>query len=421
MVSRDCLCMGNVEYFILFHVNINSISTDHLPINRVMSGLYHTLSFGAEINGAKFNKIYHQTKFYKFLYDDLIHHDFHYKLGLNVDHVPFKPYGLCSSGGLYFCEQSKCHMYWNRYGTKLGIVEIPDDARVYIEGNKFKTDKLILTNIIDFNDILDDFWIDIVFGKEVLAMYIRAVKENGLALEYIKDPFKTYELCKIAIKENGLALQYVEDSCKTYELCEMAIIQNAASLEFVNDIYQTDELCKMAVSQRPFTLQYVSNQTFEICEIAIQTSSSALRYVKVSDISTDPNHQLTPKMAVYTLCKIAIQQGTYALQYIKTILEQTKIHDDTNENVDILINDLWVLAILQDPCALMYVDDQDQTEDLCRLAVTRNGLALRYVCRKTEDICRLAIEQNSDAKRYTPDYQTDDASTSDCEGLEYWF
>jgi len=387
-----------------------------------MNSLYHAVPIGTELSGAKFNKIYHQTKFYKFLYDDLIHHDFHYKLGLNVDHVSFNPYGLCSSGGLYFCEQSKCHMYWSHYGTKLGIVEIPDDARVYIENDKFKTDKLILTNIIDFNDILDDFWIDIVFGKEVLAMYIRAVKENGLALEYIKDPFKTYELCKIAIKENGLALQYVEDSCKTYELCEMAIIQNAASLEFVNDIYQTDELCKIAVCQKPFTLQYVSNQTFEICEMAIRVDPLVLRYVKVSCIGKDPNHRLSPRMAVYTLCKIAVQQGTHAIQYVKTILEQTKIsNDDTNENVDILINDLRVLAILQDPYALMYVDDQDQTEDLCRLAITRNGLALQYVCRKTEEICRLAIEQNSDAERYTPNHQTDDTSTNDCEGLEYWF
>lgn len=47
-----------------------------------------------------FNKLYKETKFYKFLNDDLTHHNFQYKIGLNIDIKPFNPTYLCSNGGL---------------------------------------------------------------------------------------------------------------------------------------------------------------------------------------------------------------------------------------------------------------------------------------------------------------------------------
>ena len=54
-----------------------------------------------------------------------------------VDHVlidvkdilTFDPNNGCSAGGLYFCETSKCHAYYDNYGKKLAFIEIPDDAR----------------------------------------------------------------------------------------------------------------------------------------------------------------------------------------------------------------------------------------------------------------------------------------------------
>ena len=102
-----------------------------------------------ELSGTEFNKIYKDTKFYKFLKDDLIHYDFQYQLGLNIDTKPFKPIGRCSEGGLYFCEESKCYAYCNSYGQKIALIEIPNDARIYIENNKFKSDQIIIMGIID--------------------------------------------------------------------------------------------------------------------------------------------------------------------------------------------------------------------------------------------------------------------------------
>ena len=37
---------------------------------------------------------------------------------------------------------------------------------------------------------------------------------------------------------------------------------------------------------------------------------------------------------------------------------------------------------------------QNQTEEICKLAVEQNGYELQYVHNKTEEICKLAIQQN---------------------------
>jgi len=220
----------------------------------------------AEISGLEFNntckwyseiykEIYHQNKniqFYKFLNHNLIHNNFQYKLGLNVDIVPFNPSGMCESGGLYFCEEAMCHHHWRGYdGKKVAIIEIPDDARVYEDGNKFKADKLIITEIIDFCDMPDDFWINILH-------------KDYKALEYVKN--QTDELCTLAIMQNGSAIQFVKNQTK--ELCELAINKDGTSLQYVRD--QTDELCRSVVQKEGFRIQYVKNPTDELCDLAVQ-------------------------------------------------------------------------------------------------------------------------------------------------------
>ena len=68
--------------------------------------------------GDEFNKKYKNTEFYKFLNDDLIHCGLKYKIGLNVDILPFNTDDEWAIGGLYFCEKSECHRYCKYYGKK---------------------------------------------------------------------------------------------------------------------------------------------------------------------------------------------------------------------------------------------------------------------------------------------------------------
>jgi hypothetical protein len=96
------------------------------------------------------------TKYFKVLRKDLCHHKFRYQIGLNVDTVPFDPTGSCKPGGLYFSDLAHIHLFFSR-GELVGEIELPTDARVYVEPGdtrKLKADKLILKNIVPIADFI---------------------------------------------------------------------------------------------------------------------------------------------------------------------------------------------------------------------------------------------------------------------------
>ena len=58
-----------------------------------------------------------------------------------------------------------------------------------------------------------------------------AVKQNGYALQYVKD--QTTEICLEAVKQSGDALQYAKD--RTTEICLEAVKQSGYALQYVKD------------------------------------------------------------------------------------------------------------------------------------------------------------------------------------------
>jgi len=210
-------------------------------------------------DGETFKKAY-GTIFYKILAKDLIHNNFQYNLGLNVDTSEFNPEGECSQGGLYFAYIEHIFKFIN-YGTKIGIVEILDDSQVYIEDDKFKTDKFILKDTIN----LEDFFIN-----QPRTVCNLATRQNGFILQYIIE--QTEEICRLAIQQEGCAICYVIE--QTEEICKLAVQQNGYALRFVTE--QTEEICKLAVQQNGYALRFVTEQTEEICELAAQQNGDAL-------------------------------------------------------------------------------------------------------------------------------------------------
>jgi hypothetical protein len=51
---------------------------------------------------------------------------------------------------------------------------------------------------------------------------------------------------------------------------------------------------------------------------------------------------------------------------------------------------------------LQYV--KNQTEEICKLDVQQNGLALRYVKNQTEEICKLSVNKTPNALYYVPEH-----------------
>lgn len=373
---------------------------------------------GKELSGVDFNKIYKGIKFYRFLNNNLTHYGFKYKIGLNVDVYEFNPDGECQIGGLYFCEESKCYLFCTHYGNKVALIEIPDDARVWIENDKFKADKLIVTDIIDFVNMPDTFWINIAPNCGIMLQYVKdlcaltedtcvsAVKHYGLALEYVIK--QTEEICALAVQQNGLALQFVKDQYLTKVICILAVQQNSGALKYVPFEFKVEEVWKHAVQQDGFVdpsgstkafeksllssngnaLKYVTNQTEELCILAVQQNGLVLRHVinqteAICKIAVQQNGKLLYYVKEQTndICALAVQQNGDALQYV---INQTER--------------ICAFAVQQDGLALYYVNDQ--TEIICTLAVRQNGLALKFVKEQTNELCRIAVQQCGNALQY---------------------
>src|SRR5579872_2242753 len=202
------------------------------------------LIIGNVYSGKDFNNLTKDKILVKLTVEDENHNGFQFQTGLNTDNVPFFPKYSCRPGGLYFCDMDNFPKYV-RYNNKICInlrkVIIPDDAQVYIETNKYKTDKFILEEPIKiFEPVKMEF--------EDNELCLRAIKSYAFGLKYVKN--QTNEICLEAVRINGKALQFVE--------------------------YQTPEICLAAVSQNGYALRYVKNQTLEICLAAIRRNTAAL-------------------------------------------------------------------------------------------------------------------------------------------------
>ena len=55
-------------------------------------------------------------------------------------------------------------------------------------------------------------------------------------------------------------------------------------------------------------------------------------------------------------------------------------------------------AVRHDGLYLKHIEDQ--TDELCKLAVQQNGMSLRYVKEQTPELCKLAVQQNKIAVKY---------------------
>ena len=346
------------------------------------------LKLHTEYTGREFNEIYKNINLYKFLNNNLTHYKFKYVVGLNEDIFPFNPTGECLEGGLYFCEESKCNLHFLQYGQKLALIKIPNDARVYVEQDKFKSNKLIIKQIINFADVDDNFWLNIV-------------PKNYYAFKFVK--IQTPSICELAVQQNCHVLQFVKN--QTEEMCISAVKRWGKLLQYVHR--QTESICFEAVQQNGLALKYVLNHSMplssssslsEICIAAVQENGMALKYVKKIVLSTPELSSNLPSIRTSAvknngfalryvkkeyqtleLCNLALQQNGCAIKYVK---------ESSNE--------LRKLAIkTSNGEALRYIDDQ--TEELCILAMQLNGLCLQYVINQTEEMCDLAVEQNDKA------------------------
>jgi len=103
------------------------------------------------LTGIQFNKLMKKMTFVRLTNKNEIHRTIHYVTGENIDIVPFN--STNEKSGLYFIELEQMYN-WLNYSPDIGEmywirkVTIPNDALIYVEKNKFKTNKFILSERI---------------------------------------------------------------------------------------------------------------------------------------------------------------------------------------------------------------------------------------------------------------------------------
>ena len=84
-----------------------------------------------------------------------------------------------------------------------------------------------------------------------------------------------------------------------------------------------------------------------------------------------------PDTSTYDKCKALINKNPFNIIFISD---------------EMLSDELCKLAVRKNGLSLEYVDNQ--TEEICKLAVQQDGYSLENVIHQTDEICKLAVQQN---------------------------
>jgi hypothetical protein len=112
-----------------------------------------------------------------------------------------------------------------------------------------------------------------------------SMEKWGANIQYVRDEFITYEVCKAAIDDDNSALQYIKRKLLTeaeyYNLCLHAVGYNGWCMRYIPSDVQTQELCDVAVESICWALQYVRDEykTYENCMSAVGRNGQILTHV----------------------------------------------------------------------------------------------------------------------------------------------
>jgi hypothetical protein len=119
-----------------------------------------------------------------------------------------------------------------------------------------------------------------IANNQTLQICIEAVKQNGLALQFVAHEFRTTEVCHIAVDQNALALKYAPN--QTNDMCLSAVKRNGITLQWVNT--QTLNMCIESIQQDGRNIRYVRNKTPEMCIEALKQTGLAAEFITEDDL-----------------------------------------------------------------------------------------------------------------------------------------
>ncbi len=187
-----------------------------------------------------------------------------------------------------------------------------------------------------------------------------AVKQTGWILNYIKKEFISNEhlqkIYRIAIKNNGVAIQWIPYTELNYEkFAKKAVKKSPSVILFVYE-YFSHFSCE-------FSQEAQRTAFFNFCASIVKETGSILRHIKPETLP------------YYELCKIAVTENGRNLTYIENQTEE-----------------LCILAIKQTADAFYFV--QRPTQYIYLELVKNYGLCLRFIKKQTAELCWISVKKN---------------------------
>jgi hypothetical protein len=222
---------------------------------------------------------------------------------------------------------------------------------------------------------------------------------------YLLNTNITEEIIKEAVQEYYISLLLVPEDKMTEEIIKEAIKYNDYAFEFVPDDKKTDEIIKLAVRNYGFSLEYVpkDKMTDEIIKLAVQQNGYALQFVPkdkmthtgdgyahIGASSSGLDYSSSPAARMTDeICKLAVRKNGYALKYVPK---------------DKMTDEICKLAVQNYGYALEFMPEDKMSEEICKLAVQKDGCALQYVPKDkiTYEIIKLAVQKDGLALQYVP-------------------
>lgn len=190
------------------------------------------------------------------------------------------------------------------------------------------------------------------------------VKKDVRNLEHV---VQDEDLCVYAVKISPLALKYIEN--QTRRVC-LAALERPRALAFIRD--KTPEYCEIAVRADPNMIGYVPKPTYEMFDNIIKAKCSALIYLHRSPLSYKEKLELQYK---------AVKAQAYNIRHIIKPYREVILY-----------------AVKKTPHALAYVKPEDQDEEICKIAVSNDPYAIRFVNNITPDIISMVRNSGIDVE-----------------------
>ena len=157
----------------------------------------------------------------------------------------------------------------------------------------------------------------------------------------------------------------------------------------------------------------INSSSWYVADISLPNDTRKYHNISQYDIN-DSNYTLYPLQAnsdwwnddkFYWVRDVEIDND--AIVYVNTKHNVFYANALTLGPRKLIWSDHELCKIAVQRCGLILKFVENKTEELCELAVRQNGIALKFIEHQSEKLCRIAVQQNGDALEYVID-QTDE-------------